>query len=441
MLFVAFLALPCAPAQQRPATSAEIVVDAAFAKFWAADSPSAAARAAADIEKTGVSFEEALRRLKAGRTYAAQPAGVVQRKRTSEEGIEYFYAVNVPPNYDPARHYQLRFQLHGGISGRATNQPRGTGEIGALAGGEQIYVLPYAWNDSPWWSDAQVRNLSAILDAVKRTYNVDENRVALAGVSDGATGAYYVAMRETTPYANVLPLNGFLMVLAHYTIDDGHIFPNNLRNKPLFVVNGGRDRLYPTALVEPFTRHLMSSGVTIDYQPQPEGEHNTRWWPGVGPLFETFVATHPRDPHPDQLTWEAADAAHNRAHWLVLDEFGTAPGESADLPDVNVIPRSEPQIFDQTKGAMFGKAKQAGRVDLKRNGNTVTARTKGVTAFTVLLAPDRYDFSQPVTVIANGRQVFRARVKPSVSTLLQWAARDNDRTMLYAAEIKIKLKR
>ena len=85
---------------------------------------------------------------------------------------------------------------------------------------------------------------------MKRTYNVDENRVALAGVSDGGTGAYYIAMRDTTPYASFLPLNGFIMVLP--SVDRGRSFPNNLRNKPFFVVNGGKDPLYPTRVVEPY---------------------------------------------------------------------------------------------------------------------------------------------------------------------------------------------
>jgi len=79
-------------------------------------------------------------------------------------------------------------------------------------------------------------------------------------------------------------------------------------------------------------------------------------------------------------------------------------------------------------------------VDLVRSGNTVRATTKGVTAFTLLLSPDKFDFNQPVMVAANGREVFHGRVQPSVDTLLKWAAQDNDRTMLYAAEIKIKLK-
>ena len=50
-------------------------------------------------------------------------------------------------------------------------------------------------------------------------------------------------MRETTPYASFGVLNGFIMVLANGQIDDGHIFPNNLRSKPFFVVNGARSAL------------------------------------------------------------------------------------------------------------------------------------------------------------------------------------------------------
>jgi hypothetical protein len=319
------------------------------------------------------------------------------------------------------------------------NQPQGTGEIGALAGAEQIYVLPYAWRDAPWWSDDQILNLNAILDTLKRRYNVDENRVVLSGVSDGATGTYYIAMRDTTPFAGFLPLNGFIMVLANEEIDDGRIFPNNLRNKPMFVVNGGRDRLYPARRVEPFTRHLMASGVEIAYHPQPQGEHNTRWWPDVKDVFEKFVTDHPRDPHPARLTWQASGGSHNRAHWLIIDEFGTVPGESKDLPDVNRIDQSEPAIA-QTDGSMFNTS-GAGRVDVVRTGNTVEVTTNGVTAFTLLLSPDVFDFNLPIKVVANGREVFNSHVERSVLTLLKWAARDNDRTMLYGAERRINLKR
>jgi hypothetical protein len=417
----------------------EARAEAAFQKFWAADSPAVAARAADDVVKSGVGFDYALRRLKQGRAYAAAKDGVAQMSNRTSDGIEHYFAVTVPAGYDPAKRYQVRFQLHGGVGGRTDNKPRGNGQIGTLAGdvpgGDgQFYVVPYAWNDAPWWSDDQALNLRAIVDALKRKYNIDENRVVVAGVSDGGTGAYYIAMRDTTPYASFLPLNGYIMVLANGEIDDGLNFPNNLRNKPMFVINGGKDRLYPISIVEPYTRHLMKNGVQIAYYPQPEGQHNTAWWPEMKDPFEKFVADHPRDPDPDKLTWEAADAAHNRAHWLVIDAFGSVPGEPKTLANTN--------LFTDSLGTdpLFGRPKVPGRVDLTRSGNSVQASTKGVTAFTLLLSPEKFDFSQPVKVTANGREVFNARVQPSLDTLLKWAARDNDRTMLYAAEVRIRLK-
>ncbi len=431
LAFLALLVACAAPAQN---------IDAVFQKFWIAESPAAAARVAGDIEKSKVGFDEALKRLKVGRNYGPQKTGVLQGKNRTSDNIEHFYSINVPASYNPAKKYQVRFQLHGGVGGRTDNQPRGTGEIGQLAGDtEQIYVLPYAWDTAGWWSDDQVLNLSAIVDSLKRTYNVDENRVVVSGVSDGGTGAYWVAMRDTTPYASFLPLNGFIMVLGNEEIDDGKVFPGNLRSKPMFVINGGKDRLYPTRVVEPYTRFFMKNGVDIEYHPQPEGEHNTRWWPEMKDPFEKFVAAHPRDPHPDRLSWEANDAAHSRDHWLVIDQFGSVPGERG-LQDLNLIPSSEGVLYDATGGMIFNHSKNSGRVDLVRKGNTVEANTHGVSAFTLLLSPDEFDFDQPVRVMANGREIFNARVKPDVKTLLKWAARDNDRTMLYAAEVKISLK-
>ena len=157
---------------------------------------------------------------------------------------------------------------------------RGDGSIGSLAGSgdrAEIYVLPTSWAEAPWWGDRQLGNLSAILDAVKRTYNVDENRVVVSGVSDGGTGAYYVAMRDTTPFASFLPLNGFMMILANPSLGLGEeLFPQNLLNKPFFVVNGGRDPLYPTSTVEPYVRHLQKGGVQVEYQPQPNGRSQHR---------------------------------------------------------------------------------------------------------------------------------------------------------------------
>jgi len=414
------------------------LADAAFQKFWDARSPSDAAKLVDGIVKSGVSYDDALKQLRRGRTYGAHKTGVVMMTNKTDDKVEHYYAVNVPAGYDPAKRYQVRFQLHGGVMGRTTNQPRNSGDIGNLAGPtEQFYVLPYGWTDAPWWNEDQVLNLETIVDSLKRTYNIDENHVVVSGVSDGATGAYYIAMRDTTPFASFLPLNGFLMVLANP--DTGirdELYPNNLRDKPFYVINGGRDRLYPISAVEPYVLHLKKAGVAIDYHPQPQGEHNTAWWPDVKESFERFVTDHPREPSPARLTWETSDVAHGRAHWLVITKLGKSASDAKRLPDAN-----EYSPIDVLATPLFEHRQRSGRVDLTRNGNTVEAVTRGVAEFTLLVSPDAFNLSQPIKVVANGNTVFDGKVTPSLATLLKWAARDNDRTMLYAAELDIKLPR
>ena len=423
---------------RRAAHAAPLSTDAAFARFFEARNPDDAQKAAREIVVAGARIDDALARLRRGRTYSAQvKRGVVKLQRRNVAG-DFPYTLDVPEDYDPGKKYQVRVQLHGGVTMRDAGQVRGSGSIGALAGAEQIYVLPTSWRDAPWWSRAQLENIDAILDALKRTYNVDENRIAAAGVSDGATALYYLAMRDTTPFASFLPLNGSMMVLANDRLGvDANLFPTNLLNKPLFIVNGGQDPLYPMKAVEPYVEHLDDSGVSIAYHPRPEAAHNTAWWPEMKDTFETFVRDHPRVPLPERLTWEATDRdLPARAHWLQIDRVAATVGGAPLEPDLNVFSGAG---FNHGR-ELYGRTRPSGRVDVVRRGNTVDLKTRGVTELTLLVSPDAFDLSQPIVVTANGRTVSDGRVEPSLATLMKWAARDNDRTMLFTAELHVSLR-
>jgi acetyl esterase/lipase len=517
-LLASLFALLGAAALSAMQTAAPGSADAAFTRFFQAATPQDVRSASDQIVASGVGFDEALRRLKQGRTYSRDAArGVVKQSYRSDTG-EYFYTLDVPENYDPGRKHQVRVQLHGGVGRREDSAPQdATG--GRLAGAEQIYVLPVAWRDAPWWTERQMDNLRAILDLVKRAYNVDENRVVLSGVSDGGTGTYYAAMRETTRFASFLPLNGFIMVLRNEQSEtDGDLFPNNLVNKPMFVVNGGRDPLYPTSAVDPYVAQLKKGGVDLDYRPQPNAGHDTSWWPEIKDAYEAFVTGHPRRPLPDSLSWEAGPPQiPGRAHWLIIDRLAPERPETPQLADLNRMsspqaqdfgvrgigprinrvvqgsnaaqmglksgdvvatinnqpappgtdlvevlrssPAGRPLILTVKRGdetvrvtgryapavlpgeaeAMFPRQRESGRVDLKRTGNTVESTSRGVGAFVLLLSPDQFDLSKPVTVVVNGRQVFDGSVQKDIRTLLKWAAIDNDRTMLFAAELRIEI--
>ena len=78
----------------------------------------------------------------------------------------------------------------------------------------------------------------------------------------------------------------------------------------------------------------------------------------------------------------------------------------------------------------------------RHEGDNVNLRTSQtiVEKTQFLLSPEEFDFEKNVKVVVNGRVTFDGRVEKSVATLLKWAAKDNDRTMLFGAEIKIEVK-
>src|SRR5207244_9870747 len=110
----------------------------------------------------------------------------------------------------------------------------------------------------------------------------------------------------------------------------------------------------------------------------------------------------------------------------------TRVGESVRLSG-----RYAPTVLAGESDAMFPRQRASGRIDLRRTGNRVDARSRGVAAFTLLLSPDQFDLSRAVTVVVNGRTAFDGIVQRDVRTLLKWAGRDNDRTMLFAAELQV----
>jgi len=255
------------PAQAGPS-------EALWQAFWRADSPKDAAKEAEKLLKAGVTYDEALPRLKQGRAYSKAPTGERSLRSTAQGGTAYDNVVEVPAEYEPARKWPVRVQLHGGVDRQ--NPEEGRRRRGNRIQGEpQIYVHPFGWSESAWWHASQVDNILSLVDRVKRQYNVDESQIYLTGTSDGGTGAYFLGMREPTLWASYLPLIGHMGVLANpSTGADGDLFLSNLVNRPIFAINNVHDPLYPAARVAPYVEALQNAGATVIFRPQQMGGHD-----------------------------------------------------------------------------------------------------------------------------------------------------------------------
>ena len=520
-VIVAVAVLVCGVSRPVCAQDLEAAVDT----FWAAGSADEIDPAVETILALDPDIESLWRLVRAGATYAGDaPRGRQVLSRENADGVEYRYELYVPDDYDPARRYPVRVYLHGGVARPRRAEAGFWRNAERYARDDAIVVFPESWDEAMWWQASQVENLTGLLNDLKRRYNVNENAVHLLGVSDGATGVFYHAFKAPTPWAAFLSFNGHPVVLANQSVDaDGQMYVTNLRNKPIFAINGGQDRLYPVESVVPFLQLFVNAGVYVEFTPKPEAGHNMQWWAEESPNIDEFIVARSRRPLPDRLGWETESAERfNRAHWLVITELGSVDGETS-FDDFNEITPPAPsvptgfnmvgeldsgagiQLVDILEGSMadaagvrpgdilvemngiavgtvdnlraalqaprdgpelplrveregesmsfvlmppdnvpapparqaFPHPAPSGRVQLARDGNDIVVVTRGVRRYMLLLSPEQFDFTQPLRVTTNEVLSFEGMVEPSSETLLRWAARDRDRTMLYGAELEI----
>jgi len=299
--------------------------------------------------------------------------------------------------------------LHGGVSRPEWEPGGGWWRRGyeSLMQEDRIVVVPASWNDAFWWHENQAENLPAILRTLKQSYNIDENRVTLTGISDGGTGAYFFAFKQPTEWAAFFPYIGHPGVLRNGRSGGGYrLYFENLMAKPLYIVNGEVDRLYPAASLEPFIQVLREAEIQHIFKIIEDGGHNTRWLPDETPLIEQFKEANPRDPFPDHIRWVADRTDRfNRNQWIRVDKL----------------------------------SRESGLLEVRREGNSFVVTARGVSEFTLLLNPEEVNLSRPLLVNINGTTVHAGSVSENKKTLLKWAQQDLDRTMLFTAELSLQV--
>ena len=380
--------------------------------FWSASTEADIESSKRQLIALAPDIETLYKWLDAGPAFAQDVAlGQQESARIDIDGTRYPFVYLIPETYDATRSYPVEFMLHGGVS-RPEWEPGGEWwrrGYDSLKKEDRIVVVPAAWNAAFWWSENQADNLPSILRELKQTYNIDDNRVTLSGVSDGGTGAYFFAFKQSTEWAAFLPYIGHPGVLRNPQSGPGYkLFFENLMSRPLYIVNGENDPLYPVSSVEPFINILQEANVDHVFRAIEDGGHNTNWLPDEQPMIELFKLDNPRDPFPTELRWvtDRSDR-YNRNLWMRIEEL-----------------------------AVEG---QPGIMTVNRQGNSFNVTAESVDAFTLLLSPEQVDFSEEVQVVVNGRPLFIGKVEQDMNTLLDWVVRDRDKSLLYTAALSLRV--
>ena len=378
------------------------------------------------ILKASSSFKEITQAIKEGDIYADEVVekGLLRWKYYIDS-LEHYTIVIIPADYNSRKQYPVEFILHGAAS---NPNPYAVDNYVKLSKSEikqieKIIVYPAAWLLSPWWSKMQVKNLSYLLRRIKRNYSIDENRVTLSGISDGGTGSVYMANYLITPWSCFLPYISNPLSIPR--LSEKELYLHNLGNRSFFFISTKEDQLFPTSKIQEFSRQLRETGNPHKLSILPEHGHDVKWFDNYRDSIKKFTSAHLRDPYPDSINWFCHDQDHGRNHWVIIDKIG----KINSFTQSDFILRKE-----DSKPITYGS------IQAIRKGNTILVKTKNVIKYRLLLSPEEFNFDEGVKVFTNGSLSFKGKLQKDPEVMLKWYWKDIDRSMLFASELKIRVK-
>ncbi len=274
------------------------------------------------------------------------------------------YVVRIPEDYRGDRPFPLLVFLSGG-DGRAL--------VGAqsckAALRETGFLAVFPQSVGMWWEADSTRMLIALIEEIKKKYNIDRNRVYLAGFSNGATAILSSAGRYPHLFAAAASLNG-----AGVGGPPGYGLLSNLSALPLLFVSGEKDAVLPPWATRKTVEALREFPRTapLEMKVFPDFGHDLILGQKNDPTFP-FLLAQVRNPFPEALDFRLRGRDYPRHYWLEVLSLTGAEG------------------------------RVQASVDEHRN---IVLHTSGIGRLRLRLGGGRLSGAEPLQVTADGRVLF-----------------------------------
>jgi len=316
------------------------------------------------------------------------------------------YDVVNPPSKAAGSQFGCLIGLHGGGEGAGDKGEAKGNWSSPLAKHKLLGIYPQAIRlvHDAWNTAEGERFVLTLMDMAKRTYDLDPDRIFVAGFSMGGTGSWYFAGRYPQFFAGAMPFHGVIFAADKYKVADEKEFQHglvpNVRHVPLYYTTGSVDANCPPAsyvfagkLLEKW-KAKHADGYDVNFRCVEGLAH--AFPPGEpGKAFE-WLLPRKRKTFPKSLTWEAQV------------EHVWPPG--ADWPlvkDFYWLRCAEPTEKMSVEASIDGQNIQ---IDVQRHAPA---------GFRVYLSPELVDVAKPVTILANGEKKYEGTPTPSLAAMLE----------------------
>jgi predicted esterase len=346
-------------------------------------------------------FEKVAQKIAAWKTYKAQNQEdfIIQAA-----GMQAY--VHLPPKYNPKKSYPMIITLHG--AGGTGQNLRDAWANTKTDWGRKVragYIVVGATDRSPrrgaqWWQWPQGKDVYDLLEHLKKSYNVDTNRVILNGFSNGGHSTWSLGMKQPSLFTALAPsAGGPVGDSARLDLE----LIASLANLPVHWVHSADDRICPAASAQRVMARYKQLGYkNIIHKQFDSGGHvaHVEYW---GVIFKWFNKLE-RDMYPKKVVFISDHEELDTAYWVRL-------------------------------GGITKRAKVTGEI----KGSTIKLKVENATKVTLFLSDKMLNLDKPIKVEINGKKKFSGTIKRSACVAVEEALKRNDRGAVFAASLELDI--
>ena len=218
----------------------------------------------------------------------ADPGTQTPQKLDVQVPVKMNYLLYLPDEYDSIESWPLVLFLHGaGERGNDLELVKKHGPPKLAAEGKKfpfIIVSPQCAEDLSW----EPIELTALLDQIIKTYNVDEDRIYVTGLSMGGFGTWRLAAYTPERFAAIAPICG-----------GGEPFwAKRYANLPTWVFHGALDTAVPLRRSEEMVAAMKKPGSEPKFTIYPEAKHDSWTETYDNPELYEWLLSQTREPMP-----------------------------------------------------------------------------------------------------------------------------------------------
>jgi predicted esterase len=382
------------------------------------------------LKEKKVSHDSVRATLKTRPIGSGGPSGLHRGLKLKHHSKTYSYALFAPTSSLPQKRLPLIVVLHGmGGSGD------GTVEKWVQRLSEKFIVVCPTYPIGAWWSKTAEEIVLRLIQETQEKYPVDQNRIFLSGLSNGAVGAFMIGMNYPDYFAGIIPIAGGITERLM-------TFLVNLNNTPVYMIHGAKDPIFPVAYLRRVNRILSDMKYPVIFREHQESgmAHGGHFLPDaeIAPMA-AWLSVQERIVTPRTIRMTREGNHLDPIFWVQISK-----GKKMAALQIPGPEKENLNIQDGKVATLFATLKTENRIEVMG---------KNLIDYEIYLNSEMIDFSKSVTVL--NRQIidegkglvpgestvgFNGMVRKDLGVLLRSYKRRRDPDLMFDAVLPISLK-